>query len=47
MPQTFIKGQVFTNLVAEFTESLVKEEGEGLSSGGRQVQAISWQGHSP
>ena len=47
VPRTFIKGQVFTNLVAKFTESLVKEEGKGLSSRGRQVQAISRQGHSP
>ena len=44
MPRTSIKGQVLADLVAEFTESQLKEEGEKQSTGGKSVEAISLQG---
>ena len=44
MPRTSIKGQVLADLVAEFTESQLKEEGEKQSTGGKSVETISLQG---
>ena len=41
IPRTSIKGQVLANLVAEFTESQLKEEGEKQSTGGKSVETIS------
>ena len=41
MPRTSIKGQVLADLVAEFTESQLKEEGEKQSTGGKSVETIS------
>jgi len=47
MPLTLVKGQVLTDLVAEFTKSPIEVKVEEHSSGGKQVQAISLQGPSP
>ena len=41
MPRTSIKGQFLTDLVAEFTESLLEMEDEEQNSGGRQVKVVS------
>ena len=41
MPHTSVKGQVLTNLVAEFTESPIKAKVKEYKSEEKQVQAIS------
>ena len=43
MPRTFIKGQVLVDLVAEFTESPLKEEVEKQGMDGKSVGLISLQ----
>ncbi|XP_075665371.1 uncharacterized protein LOC142635038 [Castanea sativa] len=47
MPRTSIKGQVLTNLVAKFTESLVQGEAEALRVEGKQVLVVALHGPSP
>ena len=44
MPRTFIKGQVLVDLVAEFTEPPLQEEGEKQRMEGKSVETISLQG---
>ena len=41
MPQTSIKGQVLADLVAEFTESQLKEEGESKAQEENQLRLMS------
>ena len=43
MPHTSIKGQVLTNLVAEFSETLLEERVEKQNMDGKSVGAISLQ----
>ena len=43
MSRTFIKGQVLVDLVAEFTESPLKEEVEKQGMDGKSVGLISLQ----
>ena len=45
MPRTFIKGQVLVDLVAEFTEPPLQEEGEKQRMEGKSVETISLQRH--
>jgi len=46
MPWTSIKGQVFADLVVEFTESPVEMEDEEQNLGKKLVETISLQGPS-
>ena len=46
MPRIFIKGQVLSDLVAEFTESLVEMEDEEQNLGRKPIETISLQGPS-
>ena len=41
MPRTSIKGQVLADLVAEFTESQLKEEGESKAQEENQLRLMS------
>ena len=41
MPRTSIKGQVLTDLVAEFAKSLLEEEGEKQNVDGKSVGVVS------
>ena len=43
MPRTSVKGQVLTNLVAEFAKSLLEVEVEGQNMDGKSVDMISQQ----
>ena len=43
MPRTFIKGQVLTDLVAEFTESLLEEEVGKPNEDGKSIGMVSQQ----
>ena len=43
MPRTSIKGQVLADLVAEFAESPLEEEGEKQNMDGKSVGMVSLQ----
>ena len=43
MPRTSIKGQVLTDLVAEFAESPLEEEGEKQNMDGKSVGMVTLQ----
>ena len=43
MPRTFVKGQVFTNLVAEFAETPFEEKVEKQNMDGQSVGMVSLQ----